>query len=404
MGAVRLRGSAWILPETAETKELFEWLAQEVQSVRGEATLLRVERIETMRDEQVTALFHTARAEEYEDVVRGSREVLAQLDRAKSAHRASFAQVRAKLEGLKRELDRIESIDHLESPAGRRAHELWERTARRLTAAEARPVAGSGRQRASTLPAPGSTWVTRPRPHIDRIASAWLIKWFFDAQAKFAFADAADAPKKGVPFDILGAEFGHHGEDCGAEAKDVTVPSHRAPGGRTMRKTTTALAFLVAWFVAMPVGWAQKYDDKEHAELAKALKAAKVSLQSGLQASARAGKPISAKFEVDQDHLQLSIYTMKGTTFSEVIVDHTTGKVAKVDPLTSAEDLTAAKAQAEAMAKAKRSLAAAASEAVKANKGYRAVSVMPELKDGHPVAEVTLVKGAEWKTESEKLD
>ena len=83
MGAVRLRGSAWILPETAETKELFEWLAQEVQSVRGEATLLRVERIETMRDEQVTALFHTARAEEYEDVVRGSRAVLAQPDRAK---------------------------------------------------------------------------------------------------------------------------------------------------------------------------------------------------------------------------------------------------------------------------------------------------------------------------------
>ena len=171
-----------------------------------------------------------------------------------------------------------------------------------------------------------------------------------------------------------------------------------------MRRTTMALAFLVAWFVVMPAAWAQQYTDKEHAELAKALKAAKVSLQSGLQASARAGKPISAKFEVDQDHLQLSIYTMKGTTFSEVIVDHTTGKVAKVDPLTSAEDLTAAKAQAEAMAKAKRSLAAAASEAVKANKGYRAVSVMPELKDGHPVAEVTLVKGAEWKTESETLD
>src|SRR5213078_679321 len=58
MGAVRLRGSAWILPETAETKELFEWLVQEVQSVRGEATLLRVDRVETMREEDVTALFH----------------------------------------------------------------------------------------------------------------------------------------------------------------------------------------------------------------------------------------------------------------------------------------------------------------------------------------------------------
>jgi hypothetical protein len=56
------------------------------------------------------------------------------------------------------------------------------------------------------------------------------------------------------------------------------------------------------------------------------------------------------------------------------------------------------------MAKAKRSLDAAATEAVKENKGYRAVSVMPGLKDGHPVAEVELVKGTDWKTVSEKLD
>src|SRR5256886_10040680 len=100
MGAVRLRGSAWILPETAETKELFEWLVQEVQSVRGEATLLRVDRIETMREEQVTALFHTARAAEYAEVGLGSPEGLGPLDRAKAAHRASFAPVRGQLQGL----------------------------------------------------------------------------------------------------------------------------------------------------------------------------------------------------------------------------------------------------------------------------------------------------------------
>jgi len=54
--------------------------------------------------------------------------------------------------------------------------------------------------------------VTRPRPHIDRIASAWLIKRFYDPEAKFAFAD--DGARKGIPFDVLGADFGHHGEDC----------------------------------------------------------------------------------------------------------------------------------------------------------------------------------------------
>jgi len=171
-----------------------------------------------------------------------------------------------------------------------------------------------------------------------------------------------------------------------------------------MRKTTIVLAFLVAWFFAMPTGWAQKADDKEHVELAKALKDAKISLQRGLTASAKEGKPISAKYEVEHGKLQLSVYTMKGDTFSEVIVDHKTGKVAKAEAITGGDDLTAAKAQSEAMANAKRSLDAAASEAVKENKGYRAVSVMPALKDGHPMADVKLVKGTEWKTVSEKLD
>ena len=171
-----------------------------------------------------------------------------------------------------------------------------------------------------------------------------------------------------------------------------------------MKKTALTLAFLVAWMFTIPMSWAQKSDDAEHAELAKALRDAKISLQRGLTASTKVGKPISAKYEVEHGKLQLSVYTMKGEKFSEVIVDHKTGKVAKAEPITSGDDLTAAKAQSEAMAKAKRSLDAAASEAVKENKGYRVVSVMPALKDGHPVADVSLVKGTEWKTVSEKLD
>jgi hypothetical protein len=213
MGAVALRGSAWILPETPETTERFQWLVQEVQTIGGEATLLRVDRIEPMTDAQVTALFHKARAPEYEAVLRGCRELAVQLDRYRTAHRGSIAQLKAKLEALKRELDRIAAIDYLQSPIGRRARETWEALAKRLRAAEARPAPGTARRRAA-LPVPGSVWVTRPRPHIDRIASAWLIKRFVDPQARFAFADAEDAPKKGIPYDILGAEFGHHGEDC----------------------------------------------------------------------------------------------------------------------------------------------------------------------------------------------
>jgi len=213
MGAVRLRGSAWILPETPETTERFQWLLQEIQSFRGEATLLHVERIGNMTEEQVTALFHKARAEEYQAVVHGCRDILAHLDRRRPTQRGAAGELRGKLDALKRELDRIQAIDYLPTPTGSRARALWEATAKRLRELEAGPRASGGRH-PTGLPPRGSTWVTRPRPHIDRIASAWLIKRFCDPDAAFAFADAADASRKGVPFDVLGAEFGHHGEDC----------------------------------------------------------------------------------------------------------------------------------------------------------------------------------------------
>jgi len=214
MGAVRLRGAGWILPETPETTELFQWLVQEIHSVRGEATLLRVDGIEPMTDEEIAGLFHKARAPEYQAVIEGCRGILRHLDRYQGKHRRSAPQLRGKLDGVKRELDRIQSVDYLKTPTGARARSLWETTAKRLRSAEERPRATGGGRHRKSLPPRGSTWVTRPRPHIDRIASAWLIRRFCDPEAKFAFADAADAARKGVPFDVLGADFGHHGEDC----------------------------------------------------------------------------------------------------------------------------------------------------------------------------------------------
>lgn len=168
--------------------------------------------------------------------------------------------------------------------------------------------------------------------------------------------------------------------------------------------TTIALPVLVAWFFVGALASAQPHDDKERAELAKALKDAKIPLQQGVTASAKEGKPISAKYEVEEGKLQLSVYTMKGDKFTEVIVDHKTGKVVKAEPITKDDDLKDAKAQSEAMAKAKRSLGAATSGAVKENKGFRAVSVTPAMKDDHPVAEITLLKGTEWKIVTAKLD
>lgn len=170
-------------------------------------------------------------------------------------------------------------------------------------------------------------------------------------------------------------------------------------------RTTTSWMTLAALVVLLPTaGWAQSYKDKAHADLAQALSGAKISLERGLTASVKEGKPISAKYELDDGKLQLSVYTMKGDRFSEVVVDHTTGKVVKAEPITHGEDLTAAKAQREALAHAKRTFTTAVARAAERNKGYRLVSAIPTVKDGHPVVEVELVKGKEWKTVSEKLD
>src|SRR5437879_7104101 len=171
MGAVRLRGASWILPETPETTELFQWLVQEIQSFRGEATLLRVDRVETMTDEEIAALFHKARSAEYQAVVQGCREILAQIDRHRTTHRGSVEALRARLDGFKRELDRVQSIDYLEAPAGQRARALWETTAKRLRAAETRPRATGGRHRTAPPP-PGRPRGTPPPPPLQPPPSA----------------------------------------------------------------------------------------------------------------------------------------------------------------------------------------------------------------------------------------
>jgi hypothetical protein len=151
-------------------------------------------------------------------------------------------------------------------------------------------------------------------------------------------------------------------------------------------------------------GTAVADEAKEQAALAKQLANAKVSLSQGLGASEAQGQPISAKFEIDEGHFQLSVYTAQGAAFQEVLVDYTTGRIAKAGPLDEAEDVAAAKKQMAAMAKAKTTLKAATDKAQQENPGYRAVSVTPMLAANHAVAKITLVKGAQFKSVSESLE
>jgi len=142
----------------------------------------------------------------------------------------------------------------------------------------------------------------------------------------------------------------------------------------------------------------------DSAVLTERLKGAEISLQQALAASTAEGKPISAKFEVEKGKLQLSVYIANGTSFSEVIVDHKTGRIARVEPIAGGDDLAAAMAQGEAMNTARTSLQRAVAKAAAVNHAYRAVSVTSSLKDGRSMANITLIKGQHFKTITERLD
>ena len=167
--------------------------------------------------------------------------------------------------------------------------------------------------------------------------------------------------------------------------------------------TKTLAALLTIGAIAGPSAAA---DDSEPsgAAVAKYMPTAKITLQEGLTAAESQGRPLSGKYEVEDGHFQLSVYTTKDGKFSEVLVDHNTGKVAKSEAITEGDDLADAKKQVEACSKSKTSLKVAVDRAEQANGGYRAVSVIPKISNGHPVAVVSLLRGTQVKSVAEPLE
>lgn len=209
LGAVALKKSVYILPFSPETFEQFQWLSQEVQKDGGEATLLKVDRIENMKRAEVIRLFHQVRDQEYRALAERYRRIARGLER-KSGGRGG-ARRDEELARLARELERVREVDFFEAPGSQEVRRLRETIAMRLHP-PARAGAAPGAIALDALK--GRHWATRPRPHIDRIGSAWLIKRFIDPEAQFLFLPPDEFPPDAVPFDTLGAPFGHQGEDC----------------------------------------------------------------------------------------------------------------------------------------------------------------------------------------------
>jgi hypothetical protein len=209
LGAVPLKRSAYLLPDTPERYEDFQWLAQEIQREGGDATLIRVQQIENVSQEDVLRLFHEPRDPDYRKLATRYRKVLKTLEQKSSAKRA---RVQQELARLAKDHQRIRDVDFFGAPGGAEVRRLEEIVAMRTRPSE--PMRRDERPTLDLTKLHGRRWVTRPRPHIDRVASAWLIKRFIDADAEFVFAPPAEFPKDAIPFDAPGAELSHQGEDC----------------------------------------------------------------------------------------------------------------------------------------------------------------------------------------------
>ena len=214
-GTVPLGNSGYLLPSNPANEERFQWLGAAIRKYGGEASIVHVRSIDNISTPQLIGRFAEARAHDYQELIR-------ELEKFSSLP----VQKRAigRLSRLRSRFQEIMEIDFFDNPIQKRAGELLAR------ADEAR-VAKRTPDSAQVDPKDykNRVWVTRPRPGVDRCASAWLIRNFLDAKARFAFAPQGQAPRSAVPFDMFHGGFGHRGDDCTFETlqKDFRIRDRR---------------------------------------------------------------------------------------------------------------------------------------------------------------------------------
>ena len=200
MGAVQIKTSTYLLPDDPAQHEQFQWLAQQIRDYGGDSTLVRAQDIEGLTREKVIAMFNDARARDYGQLRKALQSFIPR--RKKMDAEAAAAEV----ERLTRQFREVRAVDFFDSPRG---HDI----AMLLRRAEG-PKRSRQLQTLDAKQYQGKTWLTRPRPEIDRVGSAWLISKLIDRKPKFVFAPTADAIPDAIPFDMLDAEFSHYANYC----------------------------------------------------------------------------------------------------------------------------------------------------------------------------------------------
>src|SRR5258705_2252206 len=221
LGAVAIKNSVYVLPATEKTHEDFQWLKQEIESAGGEVAVFRAGSVEGATDEEIITAFRKARDEEFAAISAefdGLTTAIREQAPSKHLSAGRLSTHETEIDKVHAELERIAANDFFDASGRSAAFIAYERCQKAMRAAQG-PTgkAAVSQTKGRTLDVAkyqGQRWVTRRNLHIDRLASAWLIKQFIDKRPRFYFVADGDTIEDGIPFDMFGAEFTHQGEDC----------------------------------------------------------------------------------------------------------------------------------------------------------------------------------------------
>jgi hypothetical protein len=198
VGAVALKNAVYVLPRREECLEDFQWIVEEAIAGGGDAYLCEAEFLGGRTDQALIDQFRAERDAEYAALIEEIRDWKREKDKDLPPR---AARARKRLEEIRR-------IDFFAAPRRKEA----EKQVAGLDAASRQPRGGSGPGRSSLV---NRVWVTRRNIHIDRIATAWLIRRFVDPRARLRFVDPKEPPRKGeLRFDMVGGDFSHEGDRC----------------------------------------------------------------------------------------------------------------------------------------------------------------------------------------------
>jgi hypothetical protein len=168
---------------------------------------------DTWSSDELVQEFRRARENDYMTLSSEVDRALKAARRARAPRRSRRATARI-IDTFRSRLSAIEAIDFFGSAGRDRVvtlvSELQHALAGEVAAERRAESPGAFRRDAFRR----RVWVTRPRPGIDRMGSAWLIKRFIDPEARFGFVEQPPAEGDAVPFDMFGVEFTHRGEWC----------------------------------------------------------------------------------------------------------------------------------------------------------------------------------------------